>query len=212
MIDMKLVLIGAPGAGKGTQGSALVERYNIVRISTGDILREAVAKETELGKQVKDIIAVGGLVSDEIIIAIVKERIKQDDCANGFILDGFPRTQVQAQKFEKMVEIDKAIYIEVPDELLLDRLTARQTCLRCGSTYNRIHKPSKKKGFCDVCHNKLVQRSDDTIESGVKRIQTFHDQSETLVTFYQEKGLLVKVDGTESISEITNAIIKGLEQ
>lgn len=208
---MKLVLVGAPAAGKGTQGSAMVKHFNLTRISTGDILREEVARGTELGNTVKDIVAVGGLVSDEIIMAIVEERLKEDDCAKGFILDGFPRTRVQAQLFEKMEDLDRVVYIHVPDEALLDRMTARQTCLRCGATYNRIHKPAKKKGFCDVCHHKLIQRSDDTVEAGLQRIVTFHAASEPLVAFYKEKGLLLQVDGTKPITEITEDIIKGLE-
>ena len=179
---MKLVLIGAPAAGKGTQARKLIAKYSLAYISTGDMLREEVAKGTELGKQVKSVMASGGLVSDEMIIAIVKERIKADDCKNGFILDGFPRTVVQAQKLDELIGgIDKAIYINAPDEVMLERITARETCPKCGASYNKISMPSKVKGICDVCGDELVQRKDDTLEAGKARLATFHSQSEPLV-------------------------------
>lgn len=207
---MKLVLIGAPAAGKGTQAARLVEHYSIAHISTGDMLREEVAKETPLGKEAKSIMASGGLVSDEIIIAMVKERIKKDDCAKGFILDGFPRTVVQAEKLDEMVTLDKVVYINAPDEVMLERLTARETCPKCSATYNKIFLPSKIAGICDVCGEKLTQRKDDTIEAGKARLETFHTQSEPLVDYYSKKGVLFEVDGTAAIDEITKAIIKGL--
>ena len=208
---MKLVLIGAPAAGKGTQAARLVKHYGIAHISTSDRIREEVAKGTELGKQAQSVMAAGGLVSDELIIAIVKERIQQDDCKNGFILDGFPRTVVQAEKLEEMVKLDKVVYINAPDEVMLERLTARQTCPKCGATYNKLFLPSKVEGVCDVCGTALTQRKDDTEEAGRKRIQTFHEQSEPLVGFYGEKGILIEVDGMMPIDEITKAIINGLD-
>ena len=208
---MKLVLIGAPAAGKGTQARKLIAKYGLAYISTGDMLREEVAKGTELGKQAQSVMAAGGLVSDELIIAIVKERIQQDDCKNGFILDGFPRTVVQAEKLEEMVKLDKVVYINAPDEVMLERLTARQTCPKCGATYNKLFLPSKVEGVCDVCGTALTQRKDDTEEAGRKRIQTFHEQSEPLVGFYGEKGILIEVDGMMPIDEITKAIINGLD-
>ena len=207
---MKLVLIGAPAAGKGTQASRLVEHYSIAHISTGDMLREEVAKETELGKEAKAIMNAGGLVSDEIIIAMVKERIKKDDCKNGFILDGFPRTVVQAEKLDEMVTLDKVVYINAPDEVMLERLTARQTCPKCGATYNKLFLPPKTAGICDKCGAELTQRKDDTVEAGKARIATFHEQSEPLVEFYTKKGILFEVDGTAAIDDITKAIIEGL--
>ena len=207
---MKLVLIGAPAAGKGTQAARLVEHYSIAHISTGDMLREEVAKETELGKEAKEIMNAGGLVSDEIIIAMVKERIKKDDCKNGFILDGFPRTVVQAEKLDEMVTLDKVVYINAPDEVMLERLTARQTCPKCGSTYNKLFLPPKTAGICDKCGAELTQRKDDTVEAGKARIATFHEQSEPLVEFYTKKGILFEVDGTAAIDDITKAIIEGL--
>ena len=207
---MKLVLIGAPAAGKGTQAARLVEHYLIAHISTGDMLREEVAKETELGKEAKAIMASGGLVSDEIIIAMVKERIKKDDCAKGFILDGFPRTVVQAEKLDEMVKLDKVVYINAPDDVMLERLTARETCPKCGATYNKLFLPSKVAGVCDVCGEKLTQRKDDTLEAGKARLETFHTQSEPLVDYYTKKGILFEVDGTAAIDNITKAIIEGL--
>ncbi len=208
---MKLVLIGAPAAGKGTQAARLVEHYGIAHISTGDMLREEVAKGTELGMQAKSIMASGGLVSDELIIAIVKERIKKDDCKNGFILDGFPRTVVQAEKLDEMVSLDKVVYINAPDSVMLERLTARQTCPKCGATYNKLFLPPKTAGVCDKCGEALTQRKDDTEEAGLNRIRTFHEQSEPLVDFYLKKGILFEVDGTAPIDAITEAIIKGLD-
>ena len=207
---MKLVLIGAPAAGKGTQAARLVEHYSIAHISTGDMLREEVAKETELGKEAKAIMNAGGLVSDEIIIAMVQERIKKDDCKNGFILDGFPRTVVQAEKLDEMVTLDKVVYINAPDEVMLERLTARQTCPKCGATYNKLFLPPKTAGICDKCGAELTQRKDDTVEAGKARIATFHEQSEPLVEFYTKKGILFEVDGTAAIDDITKAIIEGL--
>ena len=207
---MKLVLIGAPAAGKGTQAARLVEHYSIAHISTGDMLREEVAKETELGKEAKAIMNAGGLVSDEIIIAMVKERIKKDDCKNGFILDGFPRTVVQAEKLDEMVTLDKVVYINAPDEVMLERLTARQTCPKCGATYNKLFLPPKTAGICDKCGAELTQRKDDTVEAGKARIATFHEQSEPLVEFYTKKGILFEVDGTAAIDDITKAIIEVL--
>lgn len=207
---MNLVLIGAPAAGKGTQARKLMEYYKLAYISTGDMLREEVSKGTELGNQAKSIMASGGLVSDELIIAIVQERIKQDDCKNGFILDGFPRTKVQAEKLDEMVKVDKAIYINVPDELMLKRITARQTCPKCGASYNKISLPSKIEGVCDVCGEKLTQRKDDTLEAGKARLKTFHEQSEPLVGHYHDNGILFEVDGTQNVDDITKAIIHEL--
>ena len=203
---MKLVLIGAPAAGKGTQARKIIAKYSLAYISTGDMLRAEVAKESELGLKIKEIMASGGLVSDELIIAIVKERIKEDDCKNGFILDGFPRTVVQAEKLDEIGGIDKAIYINCSDEVLLERITARETCPKCGASYNKIAAPSKVAGICDVCGEKLTQRKDDTIEAGQARLKTFHEQSEPLVEYYNKQGKLYEIDGTMGIDNITKAI------
>ena len=208
---MNLVLIGAPAAGKGTQAARLVKHYNIAHISTGDMLREEVAQGSELGKEVKSIMDAGALVSDELIISIVKERIKKDDCKNGFILDGFPRTVVQAEKLDEMVTLDDVVYISAPDEVMLERLTARQSCPKCGATYNKLFLAPKVAGKCDVCATELTQRKDDTVEAGRTRIETFHKQSMPLVGYYGNKGILIEVDGTQEIDDITVQIVKGLE-
>lgn len=208
---MKLVLIGAPAAGKGTQARRLVAYYNLVYISTGDMLREEIAKGSKLGQKVKHTMDSGALVSDELIIEIVKERIQEDDCKNGFILDGFPRTVVQADKLDEFVgSIDRAIYLNVPDNVMLERITARETCPKCGSSFNRISNPPKITGVCDVCGTKLTQRKDDTYEAGVARLRTFHEQSEPLVDHYRQKGLLFEVNGRDGIDELTKRIIKEL--
>lgn len=208
---MRLVLIGAPAAGKGTQARKLIDRFKLAYISTGDMLREEVSRGTELGNKAKSIMASGGLVPDELIIAIVNERIKQDDCKNGFILDGFPRTTVQAEKLDDMVKLDKAIYINAPDDVMLERITARETCPKCGASYNKISLPSKKAGICDVCGEALTQRKDDTLEAGKARLATFHEQSEPLVEYYNKQGILFEVDGMLGVEEVSKAIIAELE-
>lgn len=208
---MRLVLIGAPAAGKGTQARKLIDRFQLAYISTGDMLREEVSRGTELGNKAKSVMASGGLVSDELIIAIVNERIKQDDCKNGFILDGFPRTTVQAEKLDEMVKLDKAVYINAPDDVMLERITARETCPKCGASYNKISLPSKKAGICDVCGEGLTQRKDDTLEAGKARLATFHEQSEPLVEYYNKQGILFEVDGMLGVEEISKAIIAELE-
>ncbi len=208
---MKLVLIGAPAAGKGTQARKLIDRFQLAYISTGDMLREEVSRGTDLGNQAKSIMASGGLVPDELIISIVNERIKQGDCKNGFILDGFPRTTVQAEKLDEMVKLDKAVYINAPDDVMLERITARETCPKCGASYNKISLPSKKAGICDVCGEGLTQRKDDTLEAGKARLATFHEQSEPLVEYYNKQGILFEVDGMLGVEEISKAIIAELE-
>ena len=209
---MKLVLIGAPAAGKGTQARRIIERFDLAYISTGDMLREEVAKGTELGKQAKEVMAAGGLVSDELIIAMVKNRIAQDDCKNGFLLDGFPRTIPQAQKLDELTGgLDKVIYLDVADEVVLPRLTARLTCPKCGATYNKLFQPPKQAGVCDVCGTALTQRKDDTEEAGRQRLANYHSQSEPMVDYYQKQGVLLTIDGAMGLEEITKAIIAGLE-
>ncbi len=208
---MKLVLIGAPAAGKGTQARKLIDKYKLAYISTGDMLREEVSKGTALGLEAKSIMASGALVSDELIIAIVRERIKADDCKNGFILDGFPRTVVQAEKLDELIgSVDKAIYINCPDEALLKRITARQTCPKCGASYNKISVPPKVPDICDVCGEKLTQRKDDTVEAGKARLETFHKQSEPLVDYYKKQNRLFEVDGMIGIDNVSSAIFAEL--
>ena len=208
---MKLVLIGAPAAGKGTQARKLIDKYKLAYISTGDILREQVSKGTELGLKAKEVMDAGKLVSDELIIAIVKDRISEDDCKAGYILDGFPRTEVQAKKLDELIgSVDRAIYIKVPDDVLLERLTARETCPDCGAIYNKLSSPSKKAGVCDVCGAGLTQRKDDNMETGLVRLKTFHDTADALIDHYAKQGKLLEVDGLLDIDVVTDAIIKDL--
>lgn len=208
---MKLVLIGAPAAGKGTQSRRLVDYYSLGYLSTGDILREYAKEDTEIGHKVKEVMAAGKLVADELIIDIVKDRIQKDDCKNGFILDGFPRNKVQAEMLEKLVgDIDKAIYINVPDDEMLVRMTGRRTCPQCGATYHIKTMPPKTADVCDVCGSALIQRKDDNVETGKARLKTFHDTAEPLIDYYRNKNLLLEVDGLGGIDEITKTIIKEL--
>lgn len=209
---MKIVLIGAPAAGKGTQARKMIAKYHLAYISTGDMLREEVAKGTPLGLQAKEIMAKGALVSDDLIIAIVKERIKADDCKNGFILDGFPRTVVQAEKLDELIgSVDNAIYIKVSDEVMLERITSRLTCPNCGASYNKISIPPKKEGICDQCGSALTQRKDDTYEAGKARLATFHEQSESLVAYYEKQGRLLTVDGEQDADTIFSQIAAALD-
>lgn len=208
---MKLVLIGAPAAGKGTQARRLIHYYGLAYIATGDILREHIDKETDLGKAIKQTMAEGKLVSDDMIIEIVANRIKQDDCKNGFILDGFPRTTVQAEKLDELVgTINKAIYINVPDDILLERISVRESCPKCGASYHPIFNPSKKRGVCNECGTTLTQRKDDTYKTGLARLKTFHESSEPLIDYYGKKNLLFEVNGLDEIDHITQSIIHEL--
>lgn len=208
---MKLVLIGAPAAGKGTQARRLIAYYGLAYISTGDILREHISKKTEIGIAIKSNMDAGKLVPDEMIIEIVKERIQEDDCKNGFILDGFPRTKVQAEELKKFAGlINRAIYIDVPDEIMLKRITGRLSCPNCGASYHKTSNPPKLEGICDVCQHALKQRKDDTYETGVARLTTFHETAEPLIQYYRERGLLLEVKGSGDIDEITKFIIHEL--
>ncbi len=208
---IRLALMGAPASGKGTQASRLVQEYHIPHISTGDILRREISNETEIGKEVKDILAAGQLASDELMIQIIKNRLSESDCENGFILDGFPRTIVQADKLAKMVELDRVVYISTPDELILSRITARQTCAACGKTFNKLFLPSKVEGVCDVCSGELTQRKDDTTEAGLARLKNFHSQIDPLLDYYRECNMLSEVDGTQDVNDLKTNIIEILK-
>lgn len=203
---IRLALMGAPGSGKGTQASRLVKAYSIPHISTGDILRREISNETELGKEVKDILATGKLVSDDLMIEIIQKRLSEPDCEKGFILDGFPRTIVQADKLAKLVELNSVIYISTPDDVLLARLTARQTCASCGQTFHKLFVPPKAEGVCDTCNGELTQRKDDTMEAGITRLETFHSQINPMLEYYKEKNVLAVVDGTMEVEELQNSI------
>ena len=210
---MNLILLGAPGAGKGTQAEVICKELNIPTISTGNMLRAAVKAGTEYGLKAKAAMDAGALVSDDIVIGILKDRIAEPDAQNGFILDGFPRTVPQAEALDAMgVTIDKVVEINVPDETIKQRLSGRRVCLDCGATYHVDFKPSKVEGICDVCGKELVIRKDDQPETVISRLKTYHEQTAPLKDYYSAQGKLVTVEGQESVEEtskLTLAAIKG---
>ena len=209
---MKLILLGAPGAGKGTQAEILKKKLEIPTISTGNILRAAVKDGTPMGKKAKGFMDAGALVPDDVIVGIVKERLAEPDCAKGFILDGMPRTIAQGEALEQMgVEIDKVVNLIVPDEAITRRMSGRRVCAKCGASYHIKNKPSKVEGVCDRCGGELVIRKDDRPETVRDRLVTYHQQTEPLVDFYRKRGKLVDIPDQGSI-EATNAyILKQLE-
>ncbi len=209
---MNLILLGAPGAGKGTQAEKICEKLSIPAISTGNILREAMANGTEMGLKAKSFIEAGALVPDEVVIGIINDRLKEDDCKNGFILDGFPRTIPQAEALDSMgIRIDRVIDIEVPDDKIASRLSGRRVCLKCGATYHTQFKKPKADGICDACGDKLVQRKDDMPETVLDRLKTYHEQTEPLKGFYEKKGILRVVEGQENVADTTVLTFKALE-
>lgn len=209
---MNLILLGAPGAGKGTQAEKICAKLSIPAISTGNILREAMAAETEMGLKAKSYIDAGKLVPDEVVIGIIEDRLKAEDCKNGFILDGFPRTIPQAEALDKMgVRIDRVLEIYVPDEKITARLSGRRVCLKCGATYHTEYKKPKTEGVCDVCDEKLVQRKDDMPETVLDRLKTYHEQTEPLKGYYEKKGILRVVEGQEDVADTTALTFKALE-
>ena len=209
---MNLILLGAPGAGKGTQAEKICAKLSIPAISTGNILREAMAAKTEMGLKAKSYIDAGKLVPDEVVIGIIEDRLKAEDCKNGFILDGFPRTIPQAEALDKMgVRIDRVLEIYVPDEKITARLSGRRVCLKCGATYHTQYKKPKTEGVCDVCGEKLVQRKDDMPETVLDRLKTYHEQTEPLKGYYEKKGILRVVEGQEDVADTTALTFKALE-
>lgn len=208
---MNLILLGAPGAGKGTQAEVIAEAKNIPQISTGNILREAVKNGTEYGLKAKAAMDSGSLVSDDVVIGILKDRIAEDDCKNGFILDGFPRTVPQAEALETMgVRIDKVIEISVPDEDIKARLGGRRVCESCGATYHIEFNPPKVEGKCDKCGGNAVQRKDDAPETVIDRLKTYHEATAPLVDFYKGKGKLKTVYGQSEVSETTKLVLEAV--
>ena len=209
---MKLILLGAPGAGKGTQAEIVCDKLNIPAISTGNILREAMKNETEMGVKAKAFIDSGALVPDDVIIGIIKERLAQDDCKNGFILDGFPRTVPQAEALDRMgVTIDKVIEIYVPDETIAKRLGGRRVCEKCGNSYHVDFKPTKVEGVCDACGGKTVIRKDDEPATVLDRLKVYHEKTAPLKDFYFAQGKLTTVIGQEEVAETSKLTLEALE-
>ncbi len=204
---MRIVLLGAPGAGKGTQAKKMVEKYGIPQISTGDILRQAVADGTPLGLEAKKYMDKGELVPDEVVIGLVKERLQQDDCKKGFILDGFPRNTAQAETLDQVLQemgspLQLALNVDVDFDVLMKRLTGRRTCRQCGQMYNIYYNPPQKEGVCDKCGGELYQRDDDKEETIRKRLEVYQSQTAPLIEYYKNKGILQSVNGVGNIDEI----------
>lgn len=212
-VKMKIIMLGAPGAGKGTQAKMIAEKYGLPHISTGDIFRANIKNGTELGKEAKEYMDKGLLVPDELTVRLLLDRVAQDDCKNGYVLDGFPRTIPQAEVLdEKLSElgekVDYAINVDVPDENIVNRMSGRRACLSCGATYHIVSIPPKKEGICDVCGSELVLRDDDKPETVQNRLKVYHDQTQPLINFYEKKGVLRSVDGTLPMEEVFTAITK----
>lgn len=204
---MKIIMLGAPGAGKGTQAKKIADRYGIPHISTGDIFRANIKNDTELGKKAKSYMDAGNLVPDSLTLELVMDRIHQADCQNGYVFDGFPRTIPQAEALEEALaadgqSIDFAIDIEVPDENIVTRMSGRRACLSCGATYHTVFAPPKAEGVCDRCGGELTIRDDDRPETVNKRLGVYHQQTQPLIDFYQDKGCLAQVDGTKDVEEV----------
>ncbi len=209
---MNLILLGAPGAGKGTQAEVISKELGIPQISTGNILREAVKNGTDYGLKAKSFMDSGALVPDEVVIGILKDRIAEDDCKNGFILDGFPRSVPQAEALENMgVKIDKVVELSVPDEDIKSRLGGRRVCESCGASYHIVNKPTKTEGVCDSCGGKVSARVDDAPETVLKRLETYHTTTAPLVDFYKSRGKLSTVEGKPTVKETSEDMLKAIK-
>jgi len=209
---MKIIMLGAPGAGKGTQAKMIAEKYQVPHVSTGDIFRANIKNGTELGMEAKKYMDQGQLVPDELTVKILLDRVAQPDCKNGYVLDGFPRTIPQAEVLDKALaelseSIDYAINVDVPDENIVRRMSGRRACLSCGATYHIEHIPPKKEGICDTCGQELVLRDDDKPETVLNRLDVYHKQTQPLIDFYTEKGVLRTVDGTVDMQDVFGAIV-----
>ena len=212
---MKIIMMGAPGAGKGTQAKKIAAKYGIPHISTGDIFRANIKNGTELGKKAKTYMDQGLLVPDELVVDLVVDRVNQDDCTNGYVLDGFPRTIPQAEALTEALEkmgqkVDFAIDVNVPDENIVKRMGGRRACVTCGATYHMVYAPTKKEGICDTCGGELILRDDDKPETVQKRLNVYHDQTQPLIDYYTNQGILRTVDGTVDIDDVFRAITEFL--
>ena len=208
---MNLILLGAPGAGKGTLASYLIEKMGVPSISTGNILREAIKNNTPLGQSAKEYMDAGRLVPDEVIIGIIQERLQESDCANGYILDGVPRTIAQAEAMEQAgISFDAVVAIEIPDEKIVARMGGRRVCESCGASYHIVNIPPKTEGVCDVCGGKLVQRKDDNPETVRDRLAVYHKETEPLKGFYEARGILKTVEDQPTVAGTTQAILRAL--
>ena len=210
---MNLILLGPPGAGKGTQAAKIIEKYDIPHISTGDIFRANIKEGTELGKKAQEYMNKGELVPDELVVDLVVDRVQQDDCKNGYVLDGFPRTIPQAEALDKALaefgdKIDYAIDVNVPDENIVKRMGGRRACVGCGATYHLVYAPTKTEGICDVCGKELILRDDDKPETVQKRLNVYHEQTQPLIDYYTKAGILKTVDGTVDINDVFAAIVE----
>ena len=212
---MNLILLGPPGAGKGTQATRIVEKYKVPHISTGDIFRENIKNNTPLGQKAQEYMNKGELVPDQLVVDIALDRLGKDDCKNGFLLDGFPRTVFQADALDKFLKdkgkgIDLVINIEVEDKMLIERLDARRVCPTCAATYNVIGMPPKKEGICDKCNDTLIQRKDDKKETVGNRIEVYHEQTSPLIDYYKEKGLIKDFDGMIGADALFDEIVRAI--
>ena len=213
---MKIIMLGAPGAGKGTQAKMIAAKYSIPHISTGDIFRANIKEGTELGMEAKKYMDNGQLVPDELTVRILLDRVAKDDCKNGYVLDGFPRTIPQAEVLDAEVaklgeKIDFAIDVDVPDENIIKRMSGRRACLKCGATYHIEHVPPKKEGICDTCGSELVLRDDDKPETVKERLNVYHKQTQPLIDFYNKKGIMKSVCGTKDVNDVFADIVAILE-
>jgi adenylate kinase len=216
MLSMKIIMLGAPGAGKGTQAQMIAEKFNIPHISTGDIFRANIKNGTELGKKAKEFMDKGQLVPDELTVELLLDRVAKEDCKDGYVLDGFPRTIPQADvltnELDKLGDhVDYAINVDVPDENIVRRMSGRRACLKCGATYHIEHIPPKQEGICDKCGSELVQRDDDKPETVNNRLSVYHEQTQPLIDYYTKAGILKTVDGTKDMNDVFNAIVDILE-
>ncbi len=209
---MKIIMLGAPGAGKGTQADKICAKYNIPHISTGDIFRANIKNNTELGQKAKSYMDKGELVPDELVVDLVVDRIKADDCTNGYVLDGFPRTIPQAEALDAALaaindKVDYAINVEVPDENIINRMSGRRACVACGATYHIVHIPTKVEGVCDKCGADLILRDDDKPETVKNRLNVYHEQTQPLIDYYTAKNVLHEVDGTKAMEDVFSSIV-----